>query len=65
MMFSQILTPADHHPVRIRKVDRLFGDELDIEDVKFAVKIKDIHKIEKKNSISISVFVYENKVKYV
>ena len=48
----------------ILKVDKLFGDELDFEDIKFAVKIKDIHKIEKKNSISISVFGYENKVKY-
>ena len=31
---------------------------------KFPVKIKDIYKIEKNNSISISVFGYENKVKY-
>ena len=26
----------------------LFGDELDIEDTKFPVKYRDIHKIEKK-----------------
>ena len=31
---------------------------------KFPVKIIDIHKIEKKNSIVISVFAYENKEKY-
>ena len=31
---------------------------------KFPVKIRDIHKIEKKNSISISVFGYENKEKH-
>ena len=32
--------------------------------MKFLVKIRDIHKIEKKNSIGISVFGYENKEKY-
>ena len=30
----------------------------------FPIKIRDIHKIEKKNSIGISVFGYENKEKY-
>ena len=30
----------------------------------FPVKIGDIHKIEKKNSIGISVFGYENKEKH-
>ena len=29
------------------------------------MKIKDIHKVEKKNSISISVFVYKNKETYL
>ena len=32
--------------------------------MKFPVKIRDIHKIEKKNSIGITVFGYENKEKY-
>ena len=54
--------PEDHHAARIRKVGRLFGDELDFEDMKFPVKIKDIHKIEKNNYVDISVFGYENKV---
>ena len=54
--------PEDHHAARVRKVGRLFGDELDFEDMKFPVKIKDIHKIEKNNYIDISVFGYENKV---
>ena len=31
---------------------------------KFPVKVRDIHKIEKKNSISISVVGYEKKKKY-
>ena len=29
------------------------------------MKIKDIHKVEKKNSISFSVFVYKNKGTYL
>ena len=32
--------------------------------MKFPVKIRDIHKIEKRNSIDISAFGYENKEKY-
>ena len=57
------LDPADHHLARIRKTDKLFRDELDIEDIRFPVKIRDIHEIEQNNSISISVFGYENKKK--
>ena len=37
---------------------------LDFEGIKFPVKIKDIHKFEKKNSICISVFIFEKKEKY-
>ena len=59
----QYLHSADH-PARIRKIDKLFGDELDFEDIKFPVKIKDIHRIEK-NSIGISVSGYERKEKYL
>ena len=40
------LNPADHHPERIRKIDKLFGHELVFEDIKFSVRIKDIHKID-------------------
>ena len=56
------LHPGDIHPARIRKINKLLGDESDFEDIKFPVKIKDIHKTEKKNSISISVLGYEIKV---
>ena len=42
------LHPADHHLARIRKIDEILADELDFEGIKFPVKIKDIHKIEKK-----------------
>ena len=41
-------------------IDEVLADELDFEDIKFPVKIKDIHKIEKKY-ISNSVFGYESK----
>ena len=64
VVYSQILNPAEHHPARITKIDEILGDELDFEEVKFPVKIKDIHKIKKTNSIAISVFGYENKRKH-
>ena len=56
--------PEDDHLARIQRVERLFGDELDFKVRKFPVKIKDFHKIDKNNYISISVFGYETKVKY-
>ena len=56
--------PADHDPRRITKADKDFAKKLDFKDIKFPVKIRDIHKIEEKYSIGISVFGYENKEKY-
>ena len=58
------LNPADHHPARITKSDKNFTKTLDFKDIKFPVKTRNIHKIEKKTSIGISIFGYENKVKY-
>ena len=59
------LIPADHNPRRITKADKDFAKRLDFKDIKFPVKIRDIHKIEKKkNSIGINVLGYENKEKY-
>ena len=37
---------------------------LDFKDISFLVKIREIYKIEKKNTIDIRVFGYENKEKY-
>ena len=54
---------SNHHPARTRKVDKGFSTELDL-NTKFSIKITDIHKTEKKNCISISVFGYENREKY-
>ena len=58
------LNPADHNPAGITKADKDFTKKIDFKDIKFPVKTRDIHKIEKKKSISISIFGYENKVKY-
>ena len=59
------LHDADHNPARMRKVDKHFARELDFHNIRFPVKIRDIHKKKKKKkSIGISVFGYENKEKY-
>ena len=58
------LNPSDHKPRRITKAGKDFAKRLDFKDINFPVKIRDIHKIEKKNFISISVFGYESKEKY-
>ena len=59
--FIRYLNPADQNPLRITKADNKFIKKLDFKDIKFPVKVRDMHKIEKKNPISISVFGYENK----
>ena len=43
------LQSEDHHPARIRKIDEMFKGEFVFKDIRFPVKIRDIHKIEKKN----------------
>ena len=58
------LIPADRNPARITKADRIFAKKVDFKDIKFPIKVRDIYKIEKKNSIDISVFGYENKEKH-
>ena len=59
------LNPVDHNPSRNTKADKDFAKIFNFKDIKFPVKIRYIHNIEKKNFISISVFGYENKVKYL
>ena len=58
------LNPEAHNQRKITKADKDFGKRPDFKDIKFPVKVKDNHKIEKMNSIGISVFGYENKEKY-
>ena len=57
------VNPAYHNPVIVTKADKDLAKKLDFKDIKFPVEVRDIHKIEKKNSIGISVFGYENKKK--
>ena len=65
MVFKSYLHPANHHLARITKVDQDFSKTLDFKDmISFLVKIRDIHKIENKNSMGSSVFVYKNKKNY-
>ena len=49
-----------YHPARTVKADKDFAKHFDFSDIKFTVKVRDIHKIEKNNSIGICVFGYEN-----
>ena len=54
------LISSNLHPVRNTKADKDFAKKLDSEDIKFPVKIGDIHKIERQSSIGNSVFGYQN-----
>ena len=56
------LNPADRNPERITEADKDFSKKFDFKDIKFPIKIRDIQKTEKKNSIG--VFGYKNKVKH-
>ena len=58
------LNPAGHNRRRITKAKKDFVKRLDFKDIKFLAKIRDVHKIEKKNSIAISVFDNEIKQRY-
>ena len=59
--YSQILKSFKHYPSRITKADKDFAKKLDFKDLKLPINVRDIHKIEKKSCIGISVFGYENK----
>ena len=49
------LNLVNRNATRITKPDKEFAKKLDFKDIKFSVKIRDIHKIGKKISLSISV----------
>ena len=53
------LNPTDH-----QKLTKILPKKLDFKDIISPVKIIDIHKVEKKNSIGISVFGYKYKKKH-
>ena len=51
------LYPEDHHPARITKADKDFARVLYLKDIRLPVKIRDIYKIEKTNSIALAFLV--------
>ena len=58
---GRLTNRTDHN---LRRITKPFAKKLDFKNTKFPVKIRDIHKIEKKNFIGFSVFGYENKEKH-
>ena len=58
------LNPADRNLARITKGDKNFAKRLDSKNREFPIKLRDIHNIEKRNSIGIRVFGYGNKEKH-
>ena len=58
------LNLVDRNPVIITKADRDFVKKPDFKYRKFPVKVRDIHKTEKNNSIAINLFPFENKEKH-
>ena len=50
------LHPADRNPVIITNPDKDVSKKLDLKDIEFLLKIRDIHKIDEHNFISIRVF---------
>ena len=66
MVTNQILKPCNWNPGKIIKPDKDFVKNQDFKNIKFSVKVTDIHKIEKKkkSSVWISALGYENKEKH-
>ena len=58
------INPQEKYPQRIKKVDKPYIEKLDYSGVEFPVSVKHYNKIEKQNSINISVFGYEDKQPY-
>ena len=53
--------PQDHHLARIRKVDKKNDNELHFDNIKFPVKIRDIHKILKRIVAALVFLVTKTK----
>ena len=58
------INQQEKYPQRIKKVDKPYIEKLDYSGVEFPVSVKHYNKIEKQNSINISVFGYEDKQPY-
>ncbi|CAB4022658.1 Gastrula zinc finger, partial [Paramuricea clavata] len=60
----RLVRPKARRATTITRQDIEFAKNLDYEGIDFPVKISDIDKIERKNSISISVFGYKGKKQF-
>ena len=58
------LNPADRKPARTTKADKYFAKKLHFKEIKFPVKVRDIHKTEKKIPSTLVFFGYKNKEKH-
>ncbi|CAB4043495.1 Hypothetical predicted protein, partial [Paramuricea clavata] len=58
------LNPKARRATTITQKDREFITNLDYDGIDFPVKISDIDRIERKNSINISVFGYKGKKQF-
>ena len=58
------LNPQDKYPQRIKKSDKEYVNKLDYSGVEFPIAVKHYNRIEKQNSVNISVYRYENKQPY-
>ena len=55
------LNSADHNPRRITKVDKDFAKRLYFKDIKFQIKVRDIHKTEKRILLGLAFLVMKTK----
>ena len=58
------LNPQEKNPQRIKKVNKVFIENLNYSGIEFPVTTKQYNKIEKQNEININVFGYEDKQPY-
>ena len=60
MVHIRHLNPQTEHPERIKKEDKKMINELNYDGINFPISQKHYNKVEKQNSIRISVFGYED-----
>ena len=58
------INPANHNPRRITKYDKDFAKRFDFKDIKFPVKIRDIHKSKKRIPSPLVSFAMKIKKKF-
>ena len=60
----RFLHPADSNQGKIIKSDKYFAKDLDLKDITFPVKVRDIHKIEKTIPSSLPFLIMKSNGKY-